>query len=137
MFTRDADLARAAFEAWENGTLRDWAVEGVHPDVEFHDAPELPDAQVMRGRDASLGRMDEFMEQLGRFSIPVCEVEERAHGVFVRVAPTSRAPSGVTLDWEVFCVMRFRESRLLEIRNFFDRDTALEEADLDRSVAPH
>jgi len=137
MFTREADLARAAFEAWENGKLREWATDGVHPDVDFHDAPELPDAQVMRGREASLARMDEFMEQLGRFSIPVCEVLERAHGVFVRVAPTSRAPSGVTLDWEVFCVMRFQEGRLIEIRNFFDRDTALEEADLDRSISHH
>ena len=59
----------------------------------------------------------------------MCEVEERADGVFVRVAPSVRAPaSGVTIEWEVFCVMRFHEGRLLEFRNYFDRETALEEA---------
>ena len=135
MFTRDADLARMAFDAWEEGTLRDYAAEHVHPDLEFHDAPELPDAQVIQGREASLARMDSFMEQLGRFSIPVCEVSERTHGVFVRVAPSSRAPSGVTIEWEVFCVMRFRDGLMVEIRNYFDRETALAEADVDRSVA--
>ena len=135
MFTRDADLARMAFDSWENGTLRDYAAEHVHPDLEFHDAPEMPDAQVIRGREASLARMDSYMEQLGRFSIPVCEVEERAGGVFLRVAPSSRAPSGVPVEWEVFCVMRFRDGLMFELRNFFDRELALAEADVDRSPA--
>ena len=43
----------------------------------------------------------------------------------------------VTIEWEVFCVMRFQAGRLLEIRNYFDRETALEEADLDRSISHH
>ena len=97
MARRDAELARRAFEAWEEGTLREYAERHVHPDLEFHDAPEMPDAQVVRGREAALARMDSYMEQLGRFSIPVCEVEDRSEGVFVRVAPSGRAPaSGVS-----------------------------------------
>ena len=135
MTTRDAELARAAFDAWEEGTLREYAERHVHPDLEFYDAPEMPDAQVVRGRDAALARMDSYMELLGRFSIPVCEIEDRSDGVFVRVAPSGRAPaSGVEIDWEVFCVMRFRDGLMVEIRNFFDRDTALSVAGVDRSV---
>ena len=135
MTTRDAELARAAFDAWEEGTLREYAERHVHPDLEFYDAPEMPDAQVVRGRDAALARMDSYMELLGRFSIPVCEIEDRSDGVFVRVAPSGRAPaSGVEIDWEVFCVMRFRDGLMVEIRNFFDRDTALSVAGVDPSV---
>ena len=135
MSTRDAELARGAFEAWEEGTLREYAERHVHPDVEFHDAPEMPDAQVVTGRDAALARMDSYMEQLGRFSIPVCEVEDRSEGVFVRVAPSGRAPaSGVAIEWEVFCVMRFHDGLLVELRNYFDRETALAEAGVDPSV---
>ena len=40
----------------------------------------------------------------------------------------------MTIEWEVFCVMRFRDGLLVEIRNYFDRDTALAEADVDPSV---
>ncbi len=135
MTTRDAELARAAFEAWEEGTLPEYAERHVHPDLAFHDAPEMPDAQVVCGRDAALARMDSYMELLGRFSIPVCEVEQRSEGVFVRVAPSGRAPaSGVTIEWEVFCVMRFRDGLMVEIRNYFDRDSALAAAGVDRSV---
>lgn len=135
MARRDAELARRAFEAWEEGTLREYAERHVHPDLEFHDAPEMPDAQIVRGREAALARMDSYMEQLGRFSIPVCEVEERSEGVFVRVAPSGRAPaSGVAIDWEVFCVMRFRDGLMVELRNYFDRETALATAGVDPSV---
>jgi ketosteroid isomerase-like protein len=135
MFTRDAELARRAFEAWEKGTLRQFAERHVHPDLEFHDAPEMPDAQVVRGRDEALARMDSYMEQLGRFSIPVCEVIQRSNGVVVRVAPSGRAPaSGVAVEWEVYCVMRFRHGLMVEIRNYFDRDSALAVADVDPSV---
>jgi len=135
MTTRDAELARGAFEAWEEGTLPEYAELHVHPDVEFYDAPEMPDAQVVCGRDAALARMDSYMELLGRFTIPVCEVQPRSDGVFVRVAPSGRAPaSGVTIEWEVFCVMRFRDGLLVELRNYFDRDTALAEAGVDPSV---
>jgi ketosteroid isomerase-like protein len=95
----------------------------------------MPDAQTVHGRDAALARMDSYMELLGRFSIPVCEVEERSEGVFVRVAPSGRAPaSGVAIEWEVFCVMRFRDGLMVEIRNYFDRDSALAAAGVDRSV---
>ena len=107
----------------------------MHPDLMFYDAPEMPDAQTVHGRDEALARMDSYMELLGRFSIPVCEVEERSEGVFVRVAPSGRAPaSGVAIEWEVFCVMRFRDGLMVEIRNYFDRDSALAAAGVDRSV---
>ncbi len=135
MTSRDAELARGAFEAWEDGTLPEYARKHVHPDLVFYDAPEMPDAQVVRGRDAALARMDSYMELLGRFSIPVCEVEARSDGVFVRVAPSGRAPaSGVEIEWEVFCVMRFRDGLMVELRNYFDRDTALAMAGVDPSV---
>ena len=55
--------------------------------------------------------------------------------MFVRVAPSVRAPaSGVAIEWEVFCVMRFREGRMVEMRNYFDRETALAVAGVDPSV---
>jgi ketosteroid isomerase-like protein len=135
MTTRDAELAQGAFDAWEEGTLREYAEEHVHPDLQFHDAPEMPDAQVVHGREAALARMDSYMELLGRFSIPVCEVEARSEGVFVRVAPSGRAPaSGVAIEWEVFCVMRFEDGLLVELRNYFDRESALAAAGVDPSV---
>ena len=139
MFTRDADLARAAFEAWEDGRSGSRRGARVHPDLEFHDAPEMPDAQVdPRSRGVRLRGWTRTWSSSAASRYPCARWRSARDGVFVRVAPVRpRAPSGVTIDWEVFCVMRFRDGRLVEIRNYFDRETALEEADLDRLERPH
>ena len=134
MITRDAELARGAFEAWEDGTLRSIAERQVHPDVEFYDAPEMPDAQVMCGRDAALARMDSTWS---------CSAASR-----YRCARWSRARTGCSCAWRLRPGRRQRRDDrvggllrdalprglLLEIRNYFDRETALEEAGVDPSV---
>jgi ketosteroid isomerase-like protein len=52
MSQENAELVRRAYEAWNEGgpeaAKQFWA-----EDVEFQDPPPLPDARVVRGRDAA------------------------------------------------------------------------------------
>jgi SnoaL-like domain len=48
---RNLDLARRGYEAFARGDL-DAAIEFMHPEIEAHDPPEVPDATVYRGREA-------------------------------------------------------------------------------------
>jgi hypothetical protein len=75
-------LVRRAYETWNRE-----GPAAIAPlladDVEVHDAPELPDAQVWKGRDEVIGRLQAVADAVGGGHVEFEGFEPRAGGVLV------------------------------------------------------
>ena len=78
----DLALVRQAYETWNRegpAAIAPMLADG----VEVHDAPELPDAQVWKGRDAVIGRLQAVADAVGGGYVEFEGFEPRAGGVLV------------------------------------------------------
>ena len=128
--SQDAELARRAFEAWNEGgaeSLKNFLAE----DFEFHDAPQLPDGRVVRGRDAAAAYLANQAEVIGDMRFTIVGVEERGRNVVLRMElAVEGAESGLVVPGELTQVVEVADGRLQRARVFFAWAEALEAADL-------
>jgi ketosteroid isomerase-like protein len=120
-------LVRRAYEAWN-----EYGPEAMDSmlaeDVELHDAPQLPDAEVWRGREAVLARLKAVAEAMGGGTVGFEDI--RASGEDVLVAMLwhlDRAAAEVELG-EVFHLVHVEEGRIDRIRVFLTESEARAEA---------
>lgn len=125
----DADLAitREMFAAWNDGDIdrmdEFWAEDG---DWVWEDAPEFPDADRLRGRDAVQARLREVGELLGTMRIEVDRLEKVGDDVVAEIRVTGvGAQSGIEVETRGFQVIRFEGGRVRRYRTFGDREQAL------------
>ena len=124
--------ARAMYAAWNEGNVDRmidfWAVDG---DWRWEDAPELPDAQTVVGREAVEAHLREVMSLLGNVELTVTELSEIAPGV-VFASITARikgAKSGVELEDTGAHLVDFEAGRVRRFRTFRNREQALAAAE--------
>jgi len=125
------DLARR-FEAIGN---EDWetASELLHPDVTWHDPPEVPDARVHRGV-AEVRRFwaEELFDAWESWSLDLKELIPVGDKIFSHCRMHTKAKhSGIEQVIDLFQAWTFKNGRVIEQRGFFDRDRAREAAGLD------
>ena len=117
-------LVRLAYETWNEqgpGAIRAMLAE----DVELHDAPELPDAQVWRGPEAVVSRLEAVAAAMGGGSVEFQAF--RASGEDVLVGMCWRLPretEDVALG-QVFHLVRAGGGRISRIRVFLTEAEAL------------
>jgi ketosteroid isomerase-like protein len=120
----DLERARAAY-----GTLRSDMTPNpqlFHPDVEWHNVPELPGAGVHRGIDAMMADIRAQAEAWDDRRFEPVEVVTTPNGAVVRVEVTAQGrSSGAPVRLEVFHVLTFRDGKVARVQAFLDRDTAL------------
>jgi ketosteroid isomerase-like protein len=130
---RDQDLLRSAFAAWnERG------VAGFGPflaeTIEWHDAPEAPDASVHHGREETIGFLRAWEAGSGEMRVSLRVEEILGAGeeyVVVSRASVTGETSGMPLpEHRWFHVVRLRDGKLSRVRVFLNRDQALEAAAL-------
>jgi ketosteroid isomerase-like protein len=122
-----AELVRAAYEAWNDDGLEALAPV-LAEDCELHDAPEMPDASVWRGKQAVLARLDEVAQAVGGGSVEFESV--RALGDEVLVAMRWRLEherAGAELG-SVVHLVEVRDRAITAIRVFLDERRAAEAA---------
>ena len=132
MGAENLDIARAMYAAWNEGNVDRmidfWAEDG---DWRWEDAPEVPDARVVVGREEVEAHLRELMSLLGAFEIQVKELSEINRGQVLAVV-TGRirgAKSGVELEDGGIHLVDFVDGRVRRFRTFRDREQALAAAD--------
>ena len=118
---------RRAYEAWNTsgpGALMPFVTDT----IELVDAPELPDAQTWRGRDAVLGRLEEVAEAVGGHSGDLESFEARGDVVLVTICWRRDSDAeGETSLGRVFHVVRIEGGKIARITVFLAEGAAHDE----------
>ena len=129
MSQKNVEIARAAFEAWSRGDLDAWLAEA-DPEIEWFVLPDAPDPGPHRGREAILERAALWREMLA-LQGEVVEYIDAGDYVVMPIRMRGR-PAGsdaeVVLD-EVY-VSKFRDGKVVELREYRTKAEALEAAGL-------
>jgi ketosteroid isomerase-like protein len=126
----DTDEFRRDYEALSR---RDWdrAQRLHHPQIEWHDAPELPDAGVHRGREAVRQWVYETTSDLAEWRVEPNEFIPAGDKLFVGSRMwTKAAYTGIEFDFGLFQVWTFRDGLAIKQQMFRQREQALEAAGL-------
>ena len=128
----DLEEVRRNFEAIGE---RDWegAQTLLHPDIAWHDPPEVPDAAVHRGREAVRRYWEEeLFDSWSNWHLELEEIVRAADHILavVRLHATARH-TGIEQNIELFQVFTYRDGLVVEQRAFFDRGQALDAAGID------
>jgi ketosteroid isomerase-like protein len=102
-----------------------------HPDIEWHNAPELPGAAVHRGRDAVLA---DLAAQGDAFEWRRADLIELLPGddslvVFLKLIAQGKS-SGAPVSIDIANVWTVRDGKVMRIEAFLDREAALRAAGL-------
>jgi SnoaL-like domain len=119
----DVALVRRAYEPWnEHGPAA--IEEQLAEDVELHDAPQVPDADVWRGRRAAIERLQAVADAVGGGYVEFESFEPCRDSVLVKMRwelGTEAEHSGLG---EVFHVVDVADDRIDRIRVFLSEDEA-------------
>jgi uncharacterized protein len=135
MSRENVDLARRGYEAFARRDL-DAAIELMHPEIEAHDPPEVPDATIYRGRDAVRRDWEQTSELFEDFSIDVEKSFDRGDEVVVFLRYRGRGrESGAEVEALMAHVWTVRDGKAVRLRQFLDREEALEAVGLSEQDA--
>jgi ketosteroid isomerase-like protein len=117
------DHVRRIYEAWNAGgleTLRPWLAET----VELRDAPEMPDAGTVRGRDAVLARLREVSDAIGGGTVELGELVAIGEQVLVPMMWRAGAAAGSAEFGEVFHLAQLEGEKIVSLHVFIDEGEA-------------
>ncbi len=116
-------LVRRIYEAWNSvglDALAPWLSET----AELQDAPQMPDAVSVHGRDAVVARLREVAEAMGGGSVELRELSAFGDEVLVPMIWRSGDEASSAEFGEVFHVVRLSGERIVSMRVFVDEDAA-------------
>lgn len=123
--TDNAELIRLGYEAMNRGDFES-AAESIHPEVEWLDPPEMPDAGTVRGIEALKEVWAGYFEQFDEVRFETDEIVDRGDVVFhaIRLSGTGRTSRArVEMTW--YQVSRIGPDGLTRrLENFLDREQA-------------
>jgi ketosteroid isomerase-like protein len=123
MSERRAGVVRRAYEAWNE--LGPAAIDPlVADDVELHDAPQLPDAQVWRGRDAVLGRLASVAAAMAGGTVEFEGFHDTGDDIVVAMCWQLDSESSDVRLGQVFHVVQVTDGRISRIRVFLTETEA-------------
>jgi len=124
------DLVRtseAMYEAWNEGNVDRmidfWAEDG---DWRWEDAPDVPDARVVVGREAVESHLRELTSLLGEVQLTAEDLVELDGAVVASIRVRIKgAQSGVELEDSGAHVVDFENGRVRRFRTFRSREEAI------------
>jgi ketosteroid isomerase-like protein len=130
MSQENVELARKGYEAIARRDL-DAVLDLMHPDIEAHNPPEVPDAGVHRGHEEVRRDWEQTWELFEDFSIEVERYFDAGEElvVFLRYRARARG-SNVPIDAQMAHVWTVRDGKAILFRQYLDRAAALEAAGL-------
>jgi ketosteroid isomerase-like protein len=124
----NVNLTLKGYEAFARGDL-EAAFDLMHPEIEAHDPPEMPDAAVHRGHEAVRRDWEHTAELFDDFSIDVEQTFDRGDEVVVFLTYRGRGrESGAVVEASLAHVWTARDGKAIRLRQFLDRAEALEAA---------
>ena len=130
MSQENVEIARRGYEAFARRDL-DAVFELFDPEIEAHDPPEMPDAAIHRGHDAVRRDWEQTYELFEDFTIEVEETLDGGDDVVVFLRYRGRgSESGAEVEALMAHVWTVRNGKAIRLRQFLDREQALEAAGL-------
>jgi ketosteroid isomerase-like protein len=130
-----ADVVRAAYDAFNRADVDAFCALATE-DVEFHDLPDMPDPEVLRGRK---GVETFFRVNWDIYERAWGEVDEvldaGANRVLVLARPGGQARGGSRLEQGRGLLITFADDKMREVRLYGDQRTARAAAGLDQTAA--
>jgi ketosteroid isomerase-like protein len=104
------------------------------PDVEWHNAPELPGASVHHGAEAVIRDLQRQQEAWGESRFEPTEILPAGEDRYVVLldVQVKGATSGATASIEGAHILTFDEGKVVRVQAFIDKDQALAAAGLQR-----
>jgi uncharacterized protein len=133
MSQENVDRIRRGYEAFARRDL-DAALEMMDPEIEAHDAPEVPDAAVHRGREAVRRDWEQMFDLFEDFTIDVEDLFDAGDELVVFLRP-QRARPGKRRGGRRANGAHLREGRAIRLRQHLNRAAALEAAGLSEQGA--
>jgi len=127
----NAETVRRGYEAMNR---RDFeaAAEGIHPDVEWSDPPEMPEVRTVKGVEAVKEVWAQNLEPFDKFRFETLEFIDRGDVSFhaIKLTGTGRT-SGAPVEMVWFQVTHNdAEGLAVRLENYLDRERAREAAGL-------
>jgi len=124
----DLDTARLMIDAWNDGNVDRmvdfWAEDGAW---RWEDAPGMPGAGIVEGREAVEAHLREVMELLGDMQIVVERIEQDGDEVLIAGSMVIHgAHSGIDLDSRWGHIVTFEDGRVRRYRVFLAPDKPFE-----------
>jgi ketosteroid isomerase-like protein len=131
---RQRALARAisrGFAALQRGDL-ELALSFYAADVEWHGAVGgLDEGRVLRNRDEVLEAFRDYYDSWERLELRPEEVIDTGDELIIFVHEVARGrKSGLVVESDTATISTLHEGRIVQVRNYLDRDSALEAAGL-------
>ena len=124
------ELAREAYEAFNRGDL-ERVLRLSDPEVEVYDPPEMPDSAIHRGHEAVMCDWERTFDSFDEFSVEVEAYRDLGDELLVFVHYRGRGRgSGVPVELSMAHLLTIRNGKFVRMRQFLDREQALEAADL-------
>jgi ketosteroid isomerase-like protein len=117
-----ARVVEEAYRAWNTHGPRAFA-DFTTEDIELHDAPELPDAQVWRGRTALVSRLEDLVAATDGRWADIDEIR-RLDGEILVCLTWRFDRSGSAPLASVYHVVRVEGDRIARVRVFLDEAEA-------------
>jgi ketosteroid isomerase-like protein len=126
----NVEIVRRYYSAWNAGGI-DAARAFWSDEIEWHDAPEMPDSGVYRGAESVAAHFRDLGGVLGEMEVHVDRLSSAGDEVLVLLRvhlDTQRG--GLLLDGPIYETVRIEEGRISRIRLFLDEREALQAAGL-------
>ena len=126
------EVVRRGFEALNGRDLDRHYAEFFDPDVEWQTSAEDPDAATHHGLPAYKRYLEQWLDSFEGLRADVEEyIDVGEDRVFTWIRYTGRGRgSGVPADWYLAIVFTLRDSKIVRGEEYFDRNEALEAAEL-------
>jgi len=127
----NVELVRQAYEAWQAGEVeRAW--EFLHPDIEWVEPPEAPEADTWHGPEGARFSTERWTASWSEYEIDLVELVPRGERVLVRARQRGRGEgSGALVESDIFHVWTVRDGRAVRMEMYLDGRSAFEAAGLD------
>ena len=130
MSQENVEIVRAGYEAYNRGDV-EAALATLHPSIEWWPAADEPMTDPYRGHDGYRNLVAGAREAFPDLQVEVEELSVAGGCVVACVRFSGRGrDSGVPFEIRETHVARFRDGKVIEVREYRDKDEALEAAGL-------
>jgi ketosteroid isomerase-like protein len=132
MSQENVEIVRAQYASFgqlaESGEVRSWVLSYFDPNCEYRPVEEV---DAVCGHQALIGWTKRWLEAWSSYSDTVEEIIDGGEIVVAAISITGRGrTSGIEVRQRFFHVFEMHEGRILRLREYLDRDSALEAAGL-------
>jgi ketosteroid isomerase-like protein len=131
MSLENVEAVKRSYETFNKYGVEATAVAFWSDDIVWHDPEEFPDAEVHHGIEAAKAALQGYVDLAGHMKIHVEECIDAGDDVFTRwQVHGAGAGSGAPVEATMYHVSTVKQGKLVRLRQYLDRDKALEAAGL-------